>query len=218
MKHFFVTFFIAGILVVSSYVSAQAVVVQSAKDALTNDIFVYGPKISRQSSKAKHNRTNTKAKKAEQKNVSSSQNKATQKTKDTSQQKTPSQEESPEVQETPKNPNAGYGYTKKYASKLFKTFSGYITIEQKNIPSRIGVTKGSTLQINLKETPDAIWNVELDEKIGKITSNKVNGNQRILIIQAINSGNTRLFLDNISIKDKKYKVIFSKKMSLLVDE
>ena len=219
VKHFFVTFFITGILAVFSYFSAQAAVVQSAKDALSNDIFVFGPSRTHQSTKVKRNRTNTKAKKAEPRSVSSSQDENEQKTKDTPQpQETPSQEEEDDVQETLKNPNAGYGYTKKYASKLFKTYSGYITIEQKNIPSRIGVTKGSTIQFNLKETPDAIWYVELDEKIGKIISNKVNGNQRILIIQAINAGNTRLFLDNISIKDKKYKVIFSKKMSLLVDE
>ena len=80
------------------------------------------------------------------------------------------------------------------------------------------MTKGSTIQLNLEETPDTIWSIDLDEKIGKITVNRVTGQKRIVIIQAVSSGNTRLFLDNISIKDKKYRVIFSKKMTLLVDD
>lgn len=121
-------------------------------------------------------------------------------------------------QETKQDPNAGYGYAKKYASKRFKIYSGYITIEQKNIPAKITVAQESTIQINLQENPDSFWIIELNEKVGKIVKNELNGNQRTLIIQAIAKGNTRLILDCLSKKDNKFKVIFSKRMNLSVVE
>lgn len=217
MKQLLGIFCIGSMLAIFSSMT-QAAVVQSAKDALSNDIFVSGRNRTNKSVKAKHNRSNIKVKKANEENSSSQIKKETPK-KDTPQKTDlPSQKESSDVQDKPQNPNAGYGYTKKYASKLFKTYSGHITIEQKNIPSRLGVTKGSTIQFNLLETPDTIWHIEIDKKIGKISSNKADGGQRILVIQAIDTGTTPLFLDNISIKDNKYRVIFSKKMSLVVDE
>lgn len=132
--------------------------------------------------------------------------------------KTDQSEKNQIEQEKKQNDNTGYGYAKKYAAKLFKTYSGYITIEQENIPSKITVTKESTIQINLQENSDSFWIIELDKKIGKIVKNKVNGNKRTLIIQAIAKGNTRLILDNISTKNNKYKVIFSKRMNLSVVE
>ena len=214
VKQLFLSYFAGCLLGTFIVFDVNAAVLQSAKDALTNDIFVSGPKHSakaKNSSKVRHNV-----------NVNKSNTISSTKTEENNSPKneddTVSSSEEKIEENKPQNPHAGYGYTKKYASKLFKSYSGYITIEQKNIPSRIGVTKGSTIQINLQETPDTIWNIELDEKIGKITLNKVNGNQRTLVIQAVNSGSTRLFLDNISIKDNNYRVIFSKKMSLMVDE
>ena len=198
----------------------SAAVLQSAGNALSNDIFVSHRTSSakaNKSSSVKHNNSSV-TKKTSDTNTSSAQQQET-----SSQEQEKSSSKTTTVKKkkkyrTKQNPYAGYGYSKKYAKKLFKTFSGHITIEQENIPQRLGVTKGSTIQLNLEETPDTIWSIDLDEKIGKITVNRVTGQKRIVIIQAVASGNTRLFLDNISIKDKKYRVIFSKKMTLLVDD
>lgn len=198
----------------------SAAVLQSAGNALSNDIFVSHRTSSakaNKSSSVKHNNSSV-TKKTSDTNTSSAQQQET-----SSQEQEKSSSKTTTVKKkkkyrTKQNPDAGYGYSKKYAKKLFKTFSGHITIEQENIPQRLGVTKGSTIQLNLEETPDTIWSIDLDEKIGKITVNRVTGQKRIVIIQAVSSGNTRLFLDNISIKDKKYRVIFSKKMTLLVDD
>ena len=196
----------------------SAAVLQSAGNALSNDIFVSHRTSSakaNKSSSVKHNNSSA-TKKTSDTNTSSVQKQENSSQKETS-SKTSTVKKKKKYR-TKQNPDAGYGYSKKYAKKLFKTFSGHITIEQENIPQRLGVTKGSTIQLNLEETPDTIWSIDLDEKIGKITVNRVTGQKRIVIIQAVASGNTRLFLDNISIKDKKYRVIFSKKMTLLVDD
>ena len=196
----------------------SAAVLQSAGNALSNDIFVShrtSPAKANKSSSVKHNNSSA-TKKTSDTNTSSVQKQENSSQKETS-SKTSTVKKKKKYR-TKQNPDAGYGYSKKYAKKLFKTFSGHITIEQENIPQRLGVTKGSTIQLNLEETPDTIWSIDLDEKIGKITVNRVTGQKRIVIIQAVSSGNTRLFLDNISIKDKKYRVIFSKKMTLLVDD
>lgn len=206
-------FLSVGILL-SIALTADAAVLQSAKDVFSNDIFVPYSQ-SQSSAKAKHNI------KSQHNTDTASENKtSTPKTSASEKENTqaPSSKPKSSSASAPQNPDAGYGYTQKYASKLFKSYSGYITVEQKDIPKRLSITKGSTLQINLIETPDSIWNVELDENIGKITINKVQGNRRILVIHAINTGSTRLFLDNVSIKDNKYRVIFSKKMSLTVEE
>lgn len=212
MKKFLFLILASLALILPSANFTYAAVLQSANSALSNDIFVLNKKSSakaKKSIKVQH-KTETPAAASEEK-PSLSKTKEKEKT-DSSSEKTPSHD----TQNT--NPDAGYGYTKKYASKLFKTFSGHITIEQENIPKRLSVTKGSTIQFNLTETPNAFWNVDLDEKIGKILINQVNGNQRFLVIQAVAPGNTRLFLDHISTQKNKFKVIFNRNMSLLVDE
>ena len=205
----------------------EAAVVQSAQDAFSNDIFVSDSnkvikarkkKISRIKKDKENSQTKESNIKSDKKTLSSDKKDESdeKETSSTSQKNEKAQTQSKTQQMS--NPNAGYGYTQKYASKLFQTFSGYITIEQKNIPNRLGVTKGSFIQFNLEEIPESIWSIEIDENIGKILKNEVVENQRVVVIQIIASGNTRLFLDNISVKDNKYRTIYSKKMSLLVDE
>lgn len=108
-------------------------------------------------------------------------------------------------------------YNKHYASKLFSTLSGHITIEQKNIPKRIGITQGSTIQLNLKNDPNTLWFFELDNKVAKIKSDKANGDQRTVIIETVGKGNTKMILDYLSTKTSEYKVILSKRMLIMVD-
>lgn len=108
-------------------------------------------------------------------------------------------------------------YNKHYASKLFSTLSGHITIEQKNIPKRIGITQGSTIQLNLKNDPDTLWFFDLDNKIAKIKSNTTEGDHRVVIIEALEKGNTKMIVDYLSTKTSAYKVISSKRMLIMVD-
>ena len=118
---------------------------------------------------------------------------------------------------TAANPEAGPAYAKHYASKLFQTYSGHITIEQQNIPRKIAITKGSTVQLNLTENKEAIWHIEINDKVAKIKSNAVQGDKRIVILEGIGKGNAKLLLDNISIKPNNYKVLVRKRMLLIVD-
>lgn len=118
---------------------------------------------------------------------------------------------------TAANPEAGPAYAKHYASKLFQTYSGHITIEQQNIPRKIAITKGSTVQLNLTENKEAIWHIEINDKVAKIKSNAVQGDKRIVILEGIGKGNAKLLLDNISIKPNDYKVLVRKRMLLIVD-
>lgn len=111
----------------------------------------------------------------------------------------------------------GPAYNKHYASKLFQTYNGHITIEQKNIPKKIAITQGSTLQLDLVETPDAFWHMEMDENVVKIKTSSVNGNKRILILETVGRGSTRIILDNILAKANDYKVLVAKKMLIIVD-
>lgn len=166
---------------------AGAVVVQSASEALRSDIFVKGAK--------SNSDTNRETREAE---------KAKQKTKDSKAAQTTSHSE-------PASP-----YTK-HASKLFQTYSGHITIEQNNIPRRIAISKGSTLQLNLNEQKDTIWNIEMNNKIARIKSDTVNGDKKILILEAINKGKTKLLIDNILTQKNNYKVLVKKRMLLIVD-
>ncbi len=230
MKQIVALIIISVLFIVSD---GNAAVVQSSGD-MRPDTFVSGAKYS---SKSQRKSSTAKKKDKQEKSISAKKADAEKDDEDEksperlSEQKNPSQSSTKDAEEDDdednkktslkskkQNSNAGYGYAKKYANKLFKTYSGHITIEQENIPSRLGVTVGSTIQFNLKETPDAIWSVELDEEIGKILLNKAHNNQRTLVIETIAEGNMRIFLDNISIKDSKYRVLFKKKMSLLVDE
>lgn len=109
-----------------------------------------------------------------------------------------------------------YNYNKNFAAKRFQTLSGHLTLEQNKLPRRLSVEKGTTLQFNLKEIPNAIWNVEINEKIGKVIQNKVIDNQRIITIQTLSQGKSRIYLDNISTKDNQYKALFNKKLLLVV--
>lgn len=108
-------------------------------------------------------------------------------------------------------------YAKSYASKLFQTYSGHITIEQKNIPSKIAVTKGSTIQFNLENKPGTIWYIVNDDKIAKIKSNTENGAVRKVVVEAVGKGSARLIFDNILTQDGNYKVLTTKRMRLIVD-
>lgn len=109
-------------------------------------------------------------------------------------------------------------YTKSYASKLFQTYSGHITIEQKNIPTKIAVTKGSTVQFNLENKPGTIWYIVNDDKIAKIKSNTESGTGRKVILEATGKGSTKLIFDNILTQDGNYKVLTTKRMRLIVDD
>lgn len=231
MKQIVALIIISVLFIVSD---GNAAVVQSSGD-MRPDTFVSGSRSSvktqRKSSivRKKDKKENSiSAKKSDDENdgddekaperLSEQKNSSQSATEDTEDDEDEDEDKKTSLKSKKQNPNAGYGYAKKYANKLFKNYSGHITIEQENIPSRLGVTVGSTIQFNLQETPDAIWSVELDEEIGKILLNKAHNNQRTLVIEAVAEGNTRIFLDNISIKDNKYRVLFKKKMSLLVDE
>ena len=224
MKKFLILSLIGGAFIWSLGDAAQAMVLQSADEALSNDTFVFRGKSSNKNKKNTGGRIKAQKKHNEIQTASDAQTSSVLQNPSNEDTYPSYEDESYDYdsydyeEDTPQNPDAGYGYTQKYASKLFQTFSGYITVEQKDIPNRLGVTKGSTIQFNLVETPDAIWAVELDEKIGKILRNSSDGKTRTLVIQAVAAGNTRLFLDNISTKDNDYRIIFSKKMSLLVDE
>lgn len=109
-------------------------------------------------------------------------------------------------------------YTKSYASKLFQTYSGHITIEQKNIPKKIAVTKGSTIQLNLENKPGTIWYIVNDDKVAKVKSNKENGPVRNVVLEAVGKGSTKLIFDNILTENNNYKVLTTKRMRLIVDD
>ena len=164
MKHFFLFCFFGCSFIFLLLFNANAAVVQSAKDALSYDIFVPGPQSSvkaKKTSKARHKSSEKKATKNYNQNLNTSSSGDNSSYEYSSDDKENIETRTEQI--FPQNPDAGYGYTKKYASKLFKTYSGYITIEQKNIPNRLSVTQGSTIQINLLEKPDTIWYVELNE-------------------------------------------------------
>lgn len=112
----------------------------------------------------------------------------------------------------------GDSYAKTYASKLFQTYSGHITIEQKNIPNKISVTRGSTIQLNLENRPDSTWYVVTDDKVARINSNATNGNMTKIVLEAVGNGTTKLILDNVLAQDDKYKVLTTKRMRLIVVE
>lgn len=118
----------------------------------------------------------------------------------------------------PKTSSSEVPYMKSYASKLFQTYSGHITIEQKNIPKKIAVTKGSTIQLNLENKPGTIWYIVNDDKIAKIKSNEENGAVRNVILEATGKGSTKLIFDNILTQDNNYKVLTTKRMRLIVDD
>lgn len=106
---------------------------------------------------------------------------------------------------------------KHYAAKLFSSLSGHITIEEKNIPKKISVTKGSTIQLNLQDAPETEWFFSFDKSKAKIIKNTVSGNQRIVIFETIDQGRTKIVMDYLSTKPSDYKVLLTKKMVLLVD-
>ena len=180
MKRFLLTFILGCASVFLPTFSTNAVVFQSAKDALTNDIFVDGSRAKTQGHGADGNYIS--------------------------------------IEGNGQNPQADYKYNKTYASKIFKSYSGHITIRQKDIPARLNVKKGSTIQFNLQETPETVWNVEIDENIGKVVVNQVQGNIRMIIIQTNNIGNCVVYLDSVSLKNKQYKVTYSKQMTLIVSK
>lgn len=174
-------------LFLCSATEAGAVVVQSASDALRSDIFVKGTQSNSATARKKRETESAKHKTKES-----------------------------DATQTSKNNESVSPYTK-HASKLFQTYSGHITIEQNNIPRRIAISKGSTLQLNLNEQKDAIWNIETNNKIVRIKSNTVNGDKRILILEAVNKGKTKLLIDNILTQKNNYKVLVKKRMLLIVD-
>lgn len=206
---------------------ASAVVMQSSSSALRNDMFVKGSSKKKTNKKTniKKNRKEDKKKqvniKAEKKNDSSLAVIPLRETQQEEVDNNPQKTIEKEIKDTPKESRSNYQsqipYTKTYAAKLFKTLSGHITIEQKNIPKKIAVTQGSTLQLDLEEKPEAIWYVDIDESIAKISSNTVNGNTRSIVLETIGKGIFRLSLDNISVKNSDYKVLSTKKMRLIVD-
>lgn len=192
---------------------------QSAGTALHNDTFV---RSGSKSIKKNKKRTNVSAKQAEEEEKDDSvpfqeQGKSLHEEENSNSKKNIEKDDNDEDAEVLQNDVSVPNYSKAYAKKIFKSYSGYITIEQENIPRRLNVTKGSYVQFNLTEKEDAIWHFDLNEDIGKIILNKVENGKRTLVIMAIAPGNTRLFLDNISVKDNNFRSLFSKDMLLMVD-
>lgn len=105
---------------------------------------------------------------------------------------------------------------KHYASRLFSTLSGHITIEQNDIPRKIAVTAGSEIQLNLENEADKKWFFNLDDKIAKIKSEKVENGRKIVVIKTIGKGRTRMILDYLSTANANYKLLTSKRMLIMV--
>lgn len=105
---------------------------------------------------------------------------------------------------------------KHYTSRLFSTFSGYITIEQDNLPSKIAVSQGSEIQLNLREEAGHEWFADTDETVVEIKSNKTVNNQHIIVLKAVGKGKARLLLDYLSTVKPEYKLILSKRMLIMV--
>lgn len=232
-------------MIVSLYATpAQAVVSQSASSAMRNDIFVKDDEGDAQHKKLmrekeKRQKEMEKEQKKRQREAESAAKekqkaaleKATQtdksnadKIKKQAEIKSKEPEKIPEKQ-TPKASDikldtikdSGPDYAKSYASKMFKTLSGYITIEQANLPRRISVTKGSTLQLNLKNEPDTFWNVEVDPKLLKIRTNQAQDGQWVVVIETLANGSSSVIMDYISTQTSNYKVLSTKKFNIWVN-
>ena len=197
---------------------AQAVVAQSANDALSSDIFVGGKK---DTSNAKAIADSNKKNRAEEarRKADAARRKAEREKREAAQKASggtvflpgsqsvntqnislPAASGKNSVSDADDTPTVDIN--KHYASKLFSSLSGHITIEQKNIPRKISVTQGSTVQLNLENDPDTLW---------------TSGNVRTVVFETVGRGKTRIIMDYISTKTSAYKVIFTKRMLLMVD-
>lgn len=127
-------------------------------------------------------------------------------------EETQNKEETPAVNAVPVSE-----YNKKYASKFFKTISGHITIEQKNLPRKISVSKGSVIELHLKGSEDTFWFLSTNEKSVKVEKNKFENGQTVVVLSAAGKGASRIIMDYISKKSSNYKVLATKKFIVLVD-
>lgn len=118
---------------------------------------------------------------------------------------------------TPVHDLSASEYNKKYASRFFKTVSGHITIEQKNIPRKISVSQGSTIELRLKGSEDTFWFLSVNEKVIKVEKNKYENGEVVVILSTIGKGASRIIMDYISKKTSEYKVLGTKKFIVLVD-
>lgn len=109
-------------------------------------------------------------------------------------------------------------YNKKFASRFFKTISGYITIEQKNLPRKIAISNGSTIELQLDGDADTFWYTTVNDEVLKVEKNKLVNGHTIVILKAIGKGASRVILDHISSQTSSYKVLTTKKFIVIVDE
>lgn len=233
LPHFKILPYAALCLLLAGTSPAQAVVAQSANDALSSDIFVGGKKDT-SNAKAiadsnKKNRAEEARRKAdaERRKAEREKREAAQKASggavflpgsqsvNTQNVSLPTASGKNSVSDADDTP--AVDINKHYASKLFSSLSGHITIEQKNIPRKISVTQGSTVQLNLENDPDTLWYFSFDKDVAKIKSDKTSGNVRTVVFETVGRGKTRIIMDYISTKTSAYKVIFTKRMLLMVD-
>lgn len=173
-------------LFLNSNIHAQ--VVQSAKKALSVDMFADLPS-------AKNSKETTQT-------VSKKKNK-------------------PEPQSTNnnishQNPNAGYGYAKSYARQLFPVFEGNVTFEEKNIPNKIFVKKGTLIQFLLADSENGFWIVSVNKHILQNISQNKNYQDNIQI-KALKKGNSQIVLEFLTHQDGKYKVTKKLRTNVFVE-
>lgn len=173
--------------------TSQAQVVQSAKSALSVDMFGDAPTV--------------KSDKSQKKKKSHSQ----QQNKNTKPEKV--LYSAPVVVD----PNAGYGYTQKYADKFFPTYEGAVAFNEQNIPSKIMVKKGTVITLNLSDTENGFWISSFNKQVLQDMSSKDYSPKNNIQIKAIKKGASSLKMEFIEKQGNKHKVTKKIKLNVYVE-
>lgn len=108
-------------------------------------------------------------------------------------------------------------YKKQLASRFPKAISGYITIEQENLPRRIVISKDAVIQLELDAKESAFWFTQVNENILSVQKNEINDGKTIIVLQPTMAGSSRVILDFISQNGNDYKVLTTKRFNIIVD-
>ena len=221
MKIQYILFSYAFVLFASP---AEALVAQSASSALRNDVFVDTSSSSSgrssYSSSSKQADRKKQIEEAKKKRKAAHEKFLNQKSNDKGNVSATTKTESvaTSASSTSSDTHNATEYQKKLASRFQKAISGYITIEQKNLPKRIVISRDAVVQLELDAQADAFWYVQLNEDALSVQKNEVEDGKTVVVLNPVGKGASKVILDFISQSGTEHKVLATKKFNIVVSE
>lgn len=195
--------------------TSQAQVVQSAKSALSVDLFADKPSAKKKKPKMRIEEPKTREEKTNKNQERQEKQKEANKNKNKNKNTKPEKllYSAPVVE----NPNAGYGYTQKYADKLFPTYDGSVTFNEQNIPNKLIVKKDTVITLNLSDTENGFWISSFNKQVLQDISSKNYPPKNNIQIKAIRKGGSSLKMEFIEKQGDKHKVTKNIRLNVYVE-